>query len=105
VFLNWRQRSAQRVSSELFRVEMDRRHEECLLRIGRVSEDLATSEKAAQSSLELLSDGRLAMPARTRALRMLRSGKSPDTTAKELGLGRREVELLAKVATLLAANS
>jgi hypothetical protein len=105
MFLSWRHRSAQRVGSERLRMEMERRHEECLRQLGRVTEEFATSERAAHSSMELLSGGRLAIPARTRALRMLRSGKAADTTAIELGLGRREVELLAKVATLLSVNN
>ncbi len=105
MFLSWRQRSAERHGYDQLRSEMERRHAECLGQIGKLSEEMATSKRAAQSSVEFLNDGRMAIPARTRALRMLRSGKGSDITAVELGLGRREVELLAKVATLLAAKN
>jgi hypothetical protein len=104
MFLSGRQRSVERQSTARFLVEMDRCHEECLRQIGQVADEFAASQRAAQSSAELLNDGRLAVSERTRALRMLRSGKATDTTAREMRLGRREVELLAKVSTLLAKN-
>ena len=67
-----------------------------------VAERLDASELSAQSSAELLQDGRLSLPARPRALRMIRSGMAPDSIAAELGLARAEMRLLAKVATLLS---
>jgi len=72
--------------------------QECLRQIQTIA------DKTAQASLELLRDGRLGMPARARALRMLRSGMAPDTAAAELGLPKNEVRLLAKVSGILAPN-
>jgi len=99
---NWRHGYAQRRRSECQRDEMDHIYRDCLRRIGAVAEKLETSRKNAQSSVELLRDGRLGMPARARALRMLRSGVAADTAAVELGLARSEVRLLGKVAIVLA---
>lgn len=104
IFLNWRQRSAERHSSGRLRVETERAYEECSRRIGEVAESVAILERNAQSNMESLSDGRLAMPAGSRALRMLRSGNAPETTARELGLNKREAELLARVAALAAKS-
>ena len=70
--------------------------------IQAIAEDLTASDKTAQASLEMLRDGRLGMPARARALRMLRSGMAADTAATELGLPKNEVRLLAKVSGILA---
>jgi len=78
--------------------------QECLRQIQTIADELTASEKTAQASLELLRDGRLGMPARARALRMLRSGMAPDTAAAELGLPKNEVRLLAKVSGILAPN-
>jgi hypothetical protein len=100
--LNWLQGRAQARRMERLRDEMDRSYRDCVRRIGVVGESLEMSEKNAQSSLELLRDGRLGMAARARALRMLRSGVTADTAAAELGLARNEVRLLEKVAIVLA---
>jgi len=105
LLLNWRQRFVQSRNARRLRDEMERGRLECLRQIGLVGENLETSERNAQSSLELLRDGRLGMPARSRALRMLRSGQAADTTAAELGLARNEVHLLEKIAVLLAPRS
>jgi hypothetical protein len=63
------------------------------------------SARNAQSNLEMLRDGRLGMPARARALQMLRSGMAAETAAAELGLARNEVQLLAKVAAILTPRN
>jgi hypothetical protein len=73
--------------------------------IAEVRETLAEAEKNAQTNLDLLRDGRLGMPARARALRMLRSGMAAETTAMELGLARNEVQLLEKVSILLTPRN
>lgn len=100
--LNWLQGSAHARRVERLRDELDRSYRDCVRRIGVVGDSLETSEKNAQSSLELLRDGRLGMAARARALRMLRSGVAADTAAAELGLGRNEVRLLEKVGIVMA---
>ena len=70
--------------------------------LGQCRDEIAEAEKNAQATMELLRDGRLEAPARSRALRMLRSGMSAETAAAELGLARNEVQLLEKVSVLLA---
>jgi hypothetical protein len=85
--------------------EMERGHRQCLGEIMEIRETLTAAEMNAQVNLELLRDGRLGMPARARALRMLRSGMAAETTAVELGLARNEVQLLEKVSMLLAPRN
>ncbi len=87
------------------REEVEHGRLQCQGEIAEVRETLAEAEKNAQANLELLRDGRLGMPARARALRMLRSGMSAETAAAELGLARNEVQLLAKVSILLAPQN
>jgi len=78
---------------------------QCRAEISELRDNLAEAEKNAQSNKDLLRDGRLGMPARSRALRMLRSGVSAETAATELGLPRNEVQLLEKVSLLLAPQN
>ena len=87
------------------REEMERGQKHAHEGIAEVRETLAAAEMNAQVNLELLRDGRLGMPARARALRMLRSGMSAETAAAELGLARNEVQLLQKVSILLAPQN
>jgi hypothetical protein len=87
------------------REEMECGRRQCLGEITEIRETLTEAEKNAQVNLELLRDGRLGMPARARALRMLRSGMAAETTAAELGLARNEVQLLEKVSHLLASRN
>jgi len=108
LLMNWRLRilrARDRRAMLSFREEMERGQQQCLGHITEVREILAEAEKNAQANLELLRDGRLGMPARARALRMLRSGMAAETTAIELGLARNEVQLLEKVAVLLAPRN
>jgi hypothetical protein len=90
---------------ESLREEMERGQRQCQGEIGEVRETLAEAEKNAQVNRELLRDGRLGMPARARALGMLRSGMSAETAAVELGLARNEVRLLEKVSIFLAPQN
>lgn len=90
---------------EGLRKEMERGRRVFQGEIVEVRETLAEAEKNAQVNLELLRDGRLGMPARARALRMLRSGMSAETAAAELGLARNELRLLEKVSILLAPQN
>jgi hypothetical protein len=87
------------------REEIEGGRRQCQGEIAEVRETLAAAEMNAQVNLELLRDGRLGMPARARALRMLRSGMSAETAAAELGLARNEVQLLQKVSILLAPQN
>lgn len=84
---------------------MEHGRQRCQEGIAEVRETLAEAEKNGQANLDLLRDGRLGMPARARALRMLRSGMAAETTAMELGLARNEVQLLEKVSILLTPRN
>jgi hypothetical protein len=57
-----------------------------------------------QNTDEILRDGRMNRTSRAQAMRLLRSGVSPDTAAATLGVARREIKLLATVSQLLAAG-
>lgn len=105
LFLVRRQRILRVGEAAALRAEMDAMQRECLAQTHAIAGALAESEKNAQASLELLRDGRLGMPARARALRMLRSGMAAETAAAELGLARNEVQLLGKIAVLLAPRN
>jgi len=99
------QTSLQESREKSLREDMERGHRQCRGEIAEIRETLAETGKNAQVNLELLRDGRLGMPARARALRMLRSGMAAETTAVELGLARNEVQLLEKVSILLAPRN
>jgi hypothetical protein len=105
VCMNWRQKRSLRNEAACLRDEAKRHHGECLKQISDVGENLASLERNAQSNAELLRDGRLGMPARARALGLLRSGMSADSAAAELGIARNDVRLLEKVALLLAPRT
>ncbi len=83
--------------------QIDRNRRECLERMARLAEKVEMAERGAQSGSEFLGEGRLGMPARARALRMLRAGVAAETAATELGLATAEVRLLKKVGSLLAS--
>jgi len=100
-----RQRIGLTVELKNIHEEADRNHQECLRKIHEIWENLTASEKNAQANLELLRDGRLGMPARARALQMLRTGMAAETAAVELSLPRNEVQLLEKIAIVLASRN
>ncbi len=102
VALWWRQRSRWRHDEATLRADVERRIDECRREAARITEQLEASERNMQANAELLRDGRLGTTARARALGLLRSGMSADSTAAELGLPGAEVRLLARVGSLLA---
>ena len=105
LFACWRQKIAARRDIAGVRQEIEQNNRGCLLQMESLGQDLEASKRDAQISLELLRDGRLGMPARARALGMLRAGLAAETAAAELGIPRNEVQLLAKVAALLAPRN
>jgi hypothetical protein len=105
LLVSYRQRSVQRRDMTRLQERTDRGHRECLQEIVRVGAEMEESEKNARLSQESLRDGRPGMPARARALQGLRSGMAAETVATELGLPRNEVQLLAKVAAILAVGN
>lgn len=90
---------------EEVREEIEDVRAECRMEIGRLTENLEESKRQSQASMELLREGQLTVPARARALRMLRSGKLPEAVAAELGMARNEARLLQKVAAALAPRN
>lgn len=104
----WRQRRDLRRLSSALRDEMKQNGEDLARQIVLIDQKLIETVEAQngmQASLELLRDGRLGLPVRSRALKMLRSGVAADTAAMELGLPKNEVRLLAKVAAILASRN
>jgi hypothetical protein len=89
VWLDQRSRSAWRREIAEMRAEM-----------GRVRKDVEAWQLQSQATAELC-EGRLSVPGRSRAMRMLRAGIAPETAAVELGMARSEVELLKEVAGAL----
>ena len=105
LFLSWRQRTAQRRDAACLRNDIHSGLRECQRQMKDLTTELDASELNAQLRPELLRDGRIGAPARSRALGLLRSGVSPDTAAVELGLAKTEVRLLAKIGAVLAPRS
>lgn len=104
----WRQRRNLRRVSALLREEMKQSQEDLKQRIARIDQNVVEaieSHHGMQASLDLLRDGRLGAPVRSRALKMLRSGLGAEAAATELGLPKNEVRLLAKVAAVLASRN
>jgi hypothetical protein len=66
--------------------------------------DFTALELSLQNTGEMLREGRLHGTSRAQAMRLLRSGMSPETAAATLGMAQREVKLLAAVAQLLTPN-
>ena len=62
-------------------------------------------EVSFQSTRETPDPARLNRSGRAQALQFLRSGRSVESTAAELGIARREARLLAKVAAVLTTPS
>ncbi|MGD1070105.1 MAG: hypothetical protein ABSB15_08180 [Bryobacteraceae bacterium] len=84
--------------------QCERRHALCLDEIAGLRRDFAALELNMQNRNEILREGRLNRTGRAQAMRLLRSGVSPDTAAATLGVARREIKLLATVSRLLAAG-
>jgi hypothetical protein len=65
-------------------------------RLGRSVEVLELSAKSVEEAGRGLSRSR-----RSQAMQLLRSGMSPESAAASLGMGRREMHLIAKVSRIL----
>src|SRR5882762_2146495 len=81
--LHLRERKLREREVSQLRGEMEHGRVECLGEIGRLGASIEKSKQESQASAELLHDGRMSLPARARAIRMLRSGMSPETAAAE----------------------
>ncbi len=69
-----------------------------------VKESLAAFEAAMSAPDHALAAGRLSRSSRSEALRLLRSGIAPETAASTLGMPKNDIELLAKVSSVLTAR-
>lgn len=68
------------------------------------AEALSRLEAGWRASERALGDGRISRSSRSEALRLLRSGMAPETAATTLGMPRNDLELLSKVAGILAVQ-
>ncbi len=84
--------------------ELERRQADCMEQIGGLRNDLITLESSLQNTEEILRDGRLNRTTRAQAMKLLRSGISPDIAASTLGMAVREMKLMATVSRLLSAG-
>lgn len=69
---------------------------EQVARLGRSVEILELSAKSVEEAGRGLTRSR-----RSQAMQMLRSGMSPESAAASLGMGRREMRLIARVSRIL----
>jgi hypothetical protein len=92
------------LTQKRFRLEMQsmlREHQvECSAQIAQLAANVAVLETSAQNA-DNLSTGALSRSTRSQAMQLLRSGMSPENVAASLGLGRREMRLLASVSRTL----
>lgn len=102
--LQWRQRIAFTRDNNRLREESERCRFDCLQQLKLLDETWAGREQNMQATLELLRDGRLGFPVRSRALRLLGSGMSAASAARELGLAESELRLLDKVSAVLTSR-
>ena len=90
--------------STRLRSEFERLEALCRGQTDSLRRDFTALELSLQNTDEILREGRLNGTSRAQAMRLLRSGMSPDTAAATLGLAQREVKLLAAVAQLLTTG-
>jgi hypothetical protein len=90
--------------SARLRCEFERLEALCRGQTDSLRRDFTALELSMQNTDEILREGRLYGTSRAQAMRLLRSGMSPDTAAATLGMAQREVKLLAAVAQLLTAG-
>lgn len=74
----------------------------CERRADELPTALDALERNRQSSEEMLRDGRLNRSTRSEALRLLRSGVTPEKVSAAVGMAKREVRLLARVSEMLS---
>jgi hypothetical protein len=85
--------------------ESERRQDLCSGQIAGLRNDLVALELSLYNTEEILRDGRLNRSTRAQAMKLLRSGISPETAASTLGMATREMKLLATVSRLLLPHA
>jgi len=93
-----REAASAREALELWRKECSERFEE----LQKADETL---EASLHSTRDVLRNGRLNGSTRTAALKLLRTGMSPDAAASSLGVAKREMQMIARVSMLLSAKN
>jgi hypothetical protein len=73
-------------------------------RIEQLNRGMAILELRAQNYDEVAKGGGLTHSVRLRAMQLLRSGMSPESAASTLGIGRREMRLIAGVSRTLSLH-
>ena len=92
--------SAERQNREM--TSLLRQHEtECAGKIDQLGRSVAVLESSAWN-IEHLGQAALTRSRRSEAMQLLRSGISPDTAASKLGIARREMHLIARIADILS---
>lgn len=74
---------------------------ECAEQIAQLGRNVATLERAAQN-IDEAGKGGLTRSVRSQAMHLLRSGMQPESAASVLGVGKREMRLIASVAGILS---
>jgi hypothetical protein len=87
-------------SEAVVRCSVEHQRTECAEQISEVKQVLADLELSAQNVERALA-GNLTRTARSQAIQLLRSGASLETAAIRLGLARREMHLISRIANLL----
>ncbi len=80
---------------------LDVQKTECSRHLEQLGRRLEFLESSAQSSGSIATGG-LTRSTRAQAMQMLRSGMSPENIATRLGIGRREMRLIAHVSRTLS---
>lgn len=101
----WRQRRNFRREAAALREALEVRGNECSRRFEALRNACQTLEGSLDSTRHVLRNGRLSRSTRAAALQLLRTGMSADSAASSLGLPRREMQMLVRVAALLSATS
>jgi hypothetical protein len=84
--------------------ESEERQAVCSQEIRGLRSDFVTLELSLHNTDEILREGRLNRSTRAEAMRLLRSGITPETAASTLGLASREMRLMATVSRLLSGG-
>lgn len=100
----WRKhhRSAVRRHQELAAL-LEQHQTECCGKFDLLGRNVAALESSAQN-IERLGRGALTQSRRSQAMQLLRSGISPETAASNLGIARREMQLIARVSSILSSH-
>jgi hypothetical protein len=102
--LFWRQRTGAADEARNLRDELHKECGHCAEQLSGLKRDFEALELSFQSTREVLNPRRLNRSSRAQALQLLRTGVAADTAASTLGIAKREIRLLARVARILSAD-